>query len=674
MEILLLLFKTRNMNKVNFKELENSKFFKDTVIVEDFNDFSVQLEKKYDFVLFANPNFKIKISQIKQAVQQIENSRLNIVQWSLREVKHIKNNRYSFNNYREIFSSVLLSIDKKTSVINWKTYFDAITYTKEKAYIGSSYIGRDLRNKIYKKDMIDYTISLFENTSIEKLKSIFDTSDDLIKFLDFIVDNQVYEKLTTKAKQMLLMKLINKKLKHLTELCNKEKTQLYLFYRLVFNEYYEEALKSLMLYRSRRYWYHINFQLNQKLESENYDVRKSIAWIKTQKYRNLRIKFKEILLRIEKFSLKTIVKISSKIGKKNIWLITERKDSASDNSYFLFEYINNNRKDITSYYVLDKNSKQIIKKMKTIGKVIKLSSLKHKYLMLRADKYITSFTVEETLIPYDAKLYKKIYMNELMKKDIISIQHGMIIHNISPYLSKKNYLIDYITANNRFEKEIIMETLGYKDDEVLITGMARHDNLIENSVSVKDTNEVLFMPTWQRGLQNLTIPQFLESNFYKKIYEMLNDKNMIMFLKECNLKLNILMHPQFEKFAKHLNSNLNEISFLSMSDVEIPQIIANSKFLITDFSSVAVDFLFQKKNVIFYQHNKYASHHVPSKQIKYSDIGQVVTNLNQLFEALYQLKENDFNLLMMYQKSFEELFEVKKDIREKTINTIMNKG
>jgi hypothetical protein len=234
----------------------------------------------------------------------------------LREVKHINNNRYSFNNYREIFSSVLLPIDKKTSVINWKTYFDAITYTKEKAYIESSYIGRDLRNKIYKKDMIDYTISFFENTSIEKLKSIFDTNDDLIKFLDFIVDNQVYEKLTTKAKQMVLMKLINKKLKHLTELCNKEKTQLYLFYRLVFNEYYEEALKSLMLYRSRRYWYHINFQLNQKLESENYDVRKSIAWIKTQKYRDLRIKFKEILLRIEKFSLKTIVKINSKISKK----------------------------------------------------------------------------------------------------------------------------------------------------------------------------------------------------------------------------------------------------------------------------------------------------------------------------------------------------------------------
>ena len=42
-----------------------------------------------------------------------------------------------------------------------------------------------------------------------------------------------------------------------------------------------------------------------------------------------------------------------------------------------------------------------------------------------------------------------------------------------------------------------------------------------------------------------------------------------------------------------------EIEFCSMSDVEIPTAIAQSKFLITDFSSVAVDFLFQQKMSYF---------------------------------------------------------------------------
>ena len=69
--------------------------------------------------------------------------------------------------------------------------------------------------------------------------------------------------------------------------------------------------------------------------------------------------------------------------------------------------------------------------------------------------------------------------------------------------------------------------------------------------------------------------------------------------------IRVLLHPQFDKY-KYLMSEHAEIEFCSMSDVEIPTAIAQSKFLITDFSSVAVDF-YSSKNVIFYQYNKYLS-------------------------------------------------------------------
>jgi CDP-glycerol glycerophosphotransferase (TagB/SpsB family) len=239
-------------------------------------------------------------------------------------------------------------------------------------------------------------------------------------------------------------------------------------------------------------------------------------------------------------------------------------------------------------------------------------------------------------------------------------------------LNKNNYFIDYITANNKYEKDLIIETLGYSEDEILITGMPRHDNLLEKSISPQETNKVLFMPTWQRGLQNLTIPQFLESAFYKKIYDLLSDKDLIKFLKEEGLYLNVLMHPQFERFTQYLKSNTKEISFLSMNDVEIPNVIADSKFLITDFSSIAVDFLFQQKNIIFYQQNKYLFHHVASRQIKYSDIGQTVTTLDQLIIALRKLKNNKYKLLPSYQSSYEKLFEVKKNTQKKLVDTLMN--
>ncbi|WP_206167366.1 CDP-glycerol glycerophosphotransferase family protein, partial [Staphylococcus equorum] len=623
------------MNKNNFEKLANSSFFSDVIIIdEEFDRFTYQIEKSYDFVLFANPNFEIKVEQVSNGMKKIKNSSVNVVQWTLRDVDSIKNNRYSFANYRDLFSPVLINLDSQISQISLQDYFNAISYIKEKAYIGTFYIGRDLRNKIYKEDLTNLTIALLNYSSEKSFLSIFQTETDLINFFDFIIDNQVFEKIISKDQQLKLLKLMNLKLKNIKGLQLKEKTNLHLVYRLIFEKYYDEALAALILFRSRRYWYHTLNRMKSILGDIDFDISQMEAWKKTQKLRNARIRMNEFVLYTEKFLLKCTANILHPFMNKQIWLITERKDSASDNSYFLFEYVNKNRRDIKTYYILEKNAEKAKNKVKQVGKVVNFSSIKHKLLMLLADKYITSFTIEETLLPYDTSVYKKIYKKELLKKIIISIQHGMIIHNISPYLSKSQYSIDYITANSQYEKDIIVETLGYNNDDVLITGMSRHDNLLDKSVATQYTKEVLFMPTWQRGLQNLTVSQFLESNFYKKIYSLLNNERLIQFLKREQLHLNVLMHPQFEKYVQYLKSNKEEITFLSMSDVEIPNMIAKSKFLITDFSSVAVDFLFQQKNVVFYQYNKYVSHHVPSKQIKYSDIGQIVTDLVELESAL----------------------------------------
>src|SRR5699024_92547 len=121
--------------------------------------------------------------------------------------------------------------------------------------------------------------------------------------------------------------------------------------------------------------------------------------------------------------------------------------------------------------------------------------------------------------------------------------------------------------------------------------------------------------------------QFIGTEYYKKIFELINHPYLYNYLKENNLRMNVLMHPQFEKYSEQLKGSNEYVQFQTTTNVEIPDLIAKSKFLITDFSSVSVDFLFQKKNVIFYQYNKYASHHVPSKQIKYENIGEVVSDL-----------------------------------------------
>ncbi len=82
--------------------------------------------------------------------------------------------------------------------------------------------------------------------------------------------------------------------------------------------------------------------------------------------------------------------------------------------------------------------------------------------------------------------------------------------------------------------------------------------------------------------------------------------------------------------------------------------------------------MFQKKNVIFYQYNKDAFHHVSSKQIAYSDIGTIVVNIDEMLDSLQEIEKHDYNLLPNFIDSYEKLFEVKTNIRETIVENIKN--
>lgn len=673
MRILQVLFDFKNKNIESFNEKISSEFFTDTIIVDFIKnkDLEVNVEE-YDYIIYSNPNFYMDTDNIISSISKMEDVGKKIVQTTLRDSRYIKDFKYNAKNYRDLFSNLIIKVTGYKVVYIMAEYFErklSVSSGNSSIIVQLDYIGRDLRNNMYKEDLIKLFIELLKHSDYNNLIKSFENNSELIRFIDFIIDNKVFEKNIDNYTKTVLLENMRNKLKDFGLLTRRENTPLYLFYALTMKGYYDEAINALTLFRSRRYWYNNYNNYVKLLGHEGENIRLSDEWRKTQKLRNLRLRIRDSYYILEKHMLKIISNFYKKISRKEIWIISERVDSASDNSYFLYEYLRKERKDIKSYYLIDKNAKVAINKLRVLGNILYLKSIKHKFMMLIADKFITSFTFEETMTPYNKDLYLKIYEKELQNTKIISIQHGMIIHNISPYLSKKHYRVDYITANNQYEKEIIMDTLGFRDEEVLITGMARHDNLLEKSTI---NNEILFMPTWQRGLQNLTPAQFIGTEYYKKIFELINHPYLYNYLKENNLRMNVLMHPQFEKYSEQLKGSNEYVQFQTTTNVEIPDLIAKSKFLITDFSSVSVDFLFQKKNVIFYQYNKYASHHVPSKQIKYENIGEVVSDLDGLFKSLDKFKDNQFQLLGNYEVSYEKLFEFKRNIRQTIVNKIKN--
>ncbi|MGV3142673.1 CDP-glycerol glycerophosphotransferase family protein [Staphylococcus simulans] len=652
---------------------------RDTSQIDPFKEINRKINTRdYDYVYFRNPAYLVEKDTILKTAEKLRENKIQDAEFTFREVDQVDLSVLTTFNYKGLLSSSLIEVKDRQDIIFGDTFYKTKFEKKPKIYIQAHYAEQPLLSessklhidleKLEPYEVIHAINVLIETNYIYELKSngkINMSDNEILKNIHSLISSDEFVKDIGKDIQYQVLVKIEQLL-NIVDL--EENIENKLFFELVKKGYFDEALKEVAIFKSYSYWNNIEKDIENKYSVEFVDIRNSVAWKKTQKFRDFRIGLKKKKYQIERHILEMIAKVNFR-KEKEIWLISERTITASDKSYFLYKYLKEKQKEVDVYYLIDKKAHKAIDKLEPLGRksIIYLSTLKHKLMMIKADKLITSFTIEETMMPYNTKNYLEIYSDILERKDVVSIQHGMIINNVSPYLSKNSYWVDYITVNNKYEKDIIMNTLGFKDDEVFITGMARQDNLLKNSSM---GNTVIFMPTWQRELQHLSPSQFVHSEYYLKIKELVNDKRMFNYLKNNRLVLKVLLHPQFNKYINLLNSNNPLIEFLSLESIDLPTLIAEAKFLITDFSSVSVDFLFQQKNILFYQYNKYALHHVPTEDIRYIDIGKVVTNLNDLFEALDSFSANDFKLLPVYQSSYEKLFEIKSDIRSHIFQTI----
>ena len=370
MKILQVVFKLKNSNIENLNHLINNNFYTKTIVFDySIKDKIFENIKKYDYVIFANPNFYCDIKTIENCIKVLSNKQNLTMQYSLLEGENPKK-RYIGEHYRELFATLVASTKYLNEENLIKLYFELMLKTKKKRYITTKYIGRDLRNNWHKEDIINFTIILFKYSDIEDLRNKFENSIQFIKFLDFIIDNKVFERFIEREKQFELLELFQKKLHYFHQIRQRKYTPLYLFYNLADKGYYQEALLSLTLYRSRRYWYHIGNDLELSMKDESSDIRNTKAWITTQSLRDFRLKTVRRFKKLEKYFLKIIANLYKTLSKKEVWLLSERTNSASDNSYFLYDYLQNQRKDIRSYYLIEKNAKNHLPKLKQYKNII----------------------------------------------------------------------------------------------------------------------------------------------------------------------------------------------------------------------------------------------------------------------------------------------------------------
>lgn len=296
--------------------------------------------------------------------------------------------------------------------------------------------------------------------------------------------------------------------------------------------------------------------------------------------------------KIETFTVPAHIELKDEGANKNtnIWLIGERYDTAQDNGIVFYKWLRNNT-DVDAYYVIEKNSKDY-HAIADDPHVLEFGSQEHYDISLKAGVLLGTHDLEN-ILPF--KTAKGFFHYEDTYK--VFLQHGVLGRKNVEY-HKKFYDVPFdlfIVSSDEEKKEIVMEEMGYKSEEVAVTGLARFDRLEHR----KPAQDILLMPTWRDWIN--TDQQFLESEYFSTYIKLINNQDLNNLLREYNVCLNFYPHYRAQDFfERNINIDDSQVNFIPFGSRKVQDLLIEHALLITDYSTVSFDFIKMNKPVIHY--------------------------------------------------------------------------
>ena len=306
----------------------------------------------------------------------------------------------------------------------------------------------------------------------------------------------------------------------------------------------------------------------------------------------------------ERLAILIYLLIRRHLQNKKIFLIHEKFcTSAQENGASFFKYCMEN--DIEKkmgrgiYYVIDKKSKDYSNVELYRDHVIQFMSIKHMVYILAARLIISS---DSKLHSYAWRAYESIIRPRILeKKKLVFLQHGVIgIKRVPMFKKGMAEGCSLFITSNEMEKQFVMDNLGYSTDEVVVTGLARWDDLTDRS-DASGQKHILMMPTWRNWLNEPTDNVFLESEYFKRYMELINSDELSELLEKYDLYYDFFIHPKLRDQLSKFSASNERIRLIPFGSEPLNKLMMECKLLITDYSSVCWDVYYQGKPVIFYQ-------------------------------------------------------------------------
>ncbi len=276
-------------------------------------------------------------------------------------------------------------------------------------------------------------------------------------------------------------------------------------------------------------------------------------------------------------------------NRKPVWLIGENEGRClHDNGYFFYKFCRNNQPDRHIYFITNKKSKDNDYFLKNDEHIVIFGSIKHVIFFLLSTTLIYSHAQSDVGYIQIIKLFKRNCTR-------VFLQHGVIaFKQVHTTYRKKHNEMDIFIVTSNFEQKIILENFDFNENIVRITGLSRYDTLFKKTFSSQKS--ILYMPTWR----DWAFPEKNAVQYLKGIKNLLNSKQLASLLRKYGIQFNFYIHDKMQSYLSDFVSN-DKINIVYPTDKTVQSLIKENSLLITDYSSVAWDFYYLGRPVLFYQ-------------------------------------------------------------------------
>lgn len=359
----------------------------------------------------------------------------------------------------------------------------------------------------------------------------------------------------------------------------------------------------------------------------------------------LNIKFSQKLPRY----IITIGRVLDKIlPKNNKKIIFCSYPDYSDNAKEFFEYLYTNHKNEYNMVWLCQNPKDV----EIPVKKYKIQSLRGLSELLTAKYTVNTFFDLEKFI-------------NSKKRINLQLWHGMPVKTIGytekniPYRTLKAYKRNqnsfFFVTSDIFKISMIASFLMHPN-KVYITGQPKTDCIFKqkNMAKIKDfihadkfSKIVIYAPTYKEALRNCDCREvqhefnnifYMDDYSQEQFYKLLEDKNMLFIIKPHPFEEKLYRNLEKKEYFNHPNIKILYNSDMKNNNLYFYEFFQIADLMITDFSSIGIDYLLTQKPIIFL--NSLAEEYNKNRGFILEDNyeimmpGEKVYNFNQLLKAI----------------------------------------